>query len=292
MIYIVIPVFNRLNYTVACIESLLLQSSRDFKIIIVDDGSTDGTINVVQKNFPEIIVLSTTGNQWWSATMNVGIRYALENEITPDDFVLSLNNDLVVEPDYLEELTNIAGLYPRSIVGSISVDISTRSVEYVGYHWNAYIASRRTLLQKGLSLEAIQQSHDFLTTSLLPGRGILIPFSCFKAIGLFDEVLFPHYAGDHDFTLRAKHAGYELIISTRAVVLSYVKDTALAAMGKLPVSKYLKQSFTSIKSPLNIMTRYRWAKRHAASPHLVYFTIDMLRISKSLIMNILKGNRG
>jgi len=291
MIYIVIPVFNRLNYTVACIESLLIQTYRDFKIIIVDDGSTDGTSAVLKEKFPEVVVLHTAGNQWWSATMNVGIRYAMNNEGSKHDFVLSLNNDLVVNPDYLEQLIHTEALHQKCIVGSISVDIANKDVDYVGHHWNAYVASKRPVLKKGLSLEFIQQSHEYLTTSLLPGRGILIPFSCFKAIGLFDVEQFPHYAGDHDFTLRAKYAGYSLIISTRAVVLSYVKDTAIAVMGRLSVGKYLNQSFTSIKSPLNITTRYRWAKRHAASPHLVYFTIDMLRVSKSLIGKILTGNR-
>lgn len=288
MIYIVIPVFNRLNYTRACIDSILQQTFKDFKIIIVDDGSTDGTSEVVSKNYPEVIVLKTPGDRWWSASMNVGIQYAMENQVTPDDFVLSLNNDLVIEPDYLEQMTTLARLHPKSILGSIAVDISSKSVEYVGLHWNPYLATKRRLLKRGLSLEHIQRSHEYLTTSLLPGRGILIPYSCFKAIGLFDELTFPHYAGDYDFSLRAKQAGYKLIINTRAVVFSHVKETALAAMGKLPIGTHLKQTLTSIKSPVNIATHYRFAKRHAASPPLVYFTIDMLRISKSLILTMLK----
>jgi len=291
MIYIIIPVFNRLNYTVACIESLFKQNYVDYKIIIVDDGSTDATRMVLKEQYHQVIVLSTSGNLWWSATMNVGILYALQHGVNTTDYVLSLNNDLVVDADYLAELLNTAKLEPKSIVGSISVDIDNRSVEYVGHHWNAYMASKRPVLEKGLTLEAIQHSHEYLTSSLLPGRGILIPFRCFEDIGLFDAVLFPHYAGDHDFSLRAKQAGYALRISTRAVVYSYVKDTALAAMGKMSVGKYLKQSFTSIKSPLNIKTRYRWAKRHAASFTLFYFTIDLLRVSKSLAVNIIKGNR-
>jgi GT2 family glycosyltransferase len=288
MIFIVIPVFNRVAYTVACIESLLLQSYNDFKIIVVDDGSTDNSFTIVKEKYPNVIVLNTNGNLWWSASMNMGIRYALADNENHQNYVLSLNNDLVVEPDYLSQLMRSAALYPRAIIGSISIDISNNAVEYVGHHWNAYLASKRPAINKNLGLEAIQKSYEHIVTALLPGRGILIPFECFQEVGLFDDAVFPHYAGDHDFTLRAKNGGYKLLINTRAIVYSYVKDTALASMGKMTVKQYLKQSFTSIKSPLNIKTRYQWARRHSATPYLIYFAIDMLRISKSLIVNISK----
>ena len=71
-IAILIPVFNKLDLTIKCIESLLpLIDSKDFKnlrayIVIVDDGSADGTGSWIKTNYPDIILLSGCGNLWWS----------------------------------------------------------------------------------------------------------------------------------------------------------------------------------------------------------------------------------
>jgi GT2 family glycosyltransferase len=67
MIYIVIPVFNRKHYTKDCLLSLSAQTYSVFKTIVVDDGSTDGTADMLKEEFPEVIVLKGTGNLFWTA---------------------------------------------------------------------------------------------------------------------------------------------------------------------------------------------------------------------------------
>ena len=57
MLYIVTPVFNRINFTKQYLYALNNQTTRNFKIVIVDDGSTDGTSEMIKKNFPEVILL-------------------------------------------------------------------------------------------------------------------------------------------------------------------------------------------------------------------------------------------
>ena len=90
MLFIVIPVFNRKNFTKECLLSLQTQSRKDFSVVVVDDGSTDGTAQMLEKEFPEIIVVKSDGNLFWTAATNLGIQIALEKGAT---YVMTLNND-------------------------------------------------------------------------------------------------------------------------------------------------------------------------------------------------------
>ena len=89
-IYIVIPVHNRQDYTKACLHSLRRQSVLGFNTVVVDDGSTDGTIDVVRQQFPEVIYISGDGTLWWAGAMNRGVTWALEKGAR---YIVSLNND-------------------------------------------------------------------------------------------------------------------------------------------------------------------------------------------------------
>ena len=80
MIYVVIPVHNRKDFTRNCLLSLQKQSFQAFEVVIVDDGSTDGTAEMLREEFPELPVLKGDGNLWWTASVNMGIKYALEQE--------------------------------------------------------------------------------------------------------------------------------------------------------------------------------------------------------------------
>ena len=78
MIHVVIPVFNRLSLTKACIKSLKKQKNCEtINIIIVDDGSTDGTTAYFKKFFPEIKIIKGTGELYWGGSIKVGIDYVI-----------------------------------------------------------------------------------------------------------------------------------------------------------------------------------------------------------------------
>lgn len=292
MVSVVIPVYNRIKYTLACIETLKSQTYGDFRIIVVDDGSTDSTAEVISEKFPDVIILKGDGNLWWTKAMNIGVQHVLSLEHTGADYVLELNNDLIVKPDYIEQLVKAAQKNPHSLIGSVSADINNpNSVHYAGIIWNPYLAHRRPALNGALKLDQLQKDHEFIETSYLPGRGTLIPIGCFKEIGLFDDKNFPQYNADHDHSLRAHNAGYKLLVSTKAVVFSHVNDTGLNAMKKLSFFQYLKLSLFSIKSPSNLKIRYRWAKVHSKSHHLIYFLIDTSRVMKSVLVSSVKLNK-
>ena len=102
-IYIIIPVHNRIHFTRSCLISLRSQTNKKFITIVVDDGSSDGTCEMIQKEFPEVIVLHGNGNLWWTGAINHGVKYAVENAMM-DNYILTMNDDIVFGPNYLETL--------------------------------------------------------------------------------------------------------------------------------------------------------------------------------------------
>jgi GT2 family glycosyltransferase len=95
---------------------------------------------------------------------------------------------------------------------------------------------------------------------VLPGRGTLIPIEVFKEVGLYDFKNLPHYGADYEFSRRANMKGYDLLINYEAVVLSNVKMTGLNNRTTTLGWPDLIKSFFSIRSPNNLMNRWRFAR--------------------------------
>ena len=282
MIYIVIPVFNRLNFTINCLNSLVRQNYKDYKIIVVNDGSTDDTAKYLETNYPDVLQLHGNGDLWWAGSTNLGVQKALQLSGSGNDYILTLNNDLEVKEDYLQSLLNVAVKNPNSLVGSVSVDINAPDkIHFAGTRWNSKTAKYRGAVSENICYKEIASLQDTIATDLLPGRGVLIPITVFIKIGVYDFSTFPHYMADEDFSLRAKKVNYELLIATKAVVYNHVDATGLQK--RKHDLKYYKDVFTSVKSPVNTHYRWNWAKRHATIFPPLYFMADTLRIIKSLL---------
>ncbi|GAB3811541.1 hypothetical protein GCM10028895_01770 [Pontibacter rugosus] len=116
MIYIVIPVFNRKNFTRECLKSLEAQTNKEFKVVVVDDGSTDGTAEMLRDEFPQVDVLFGDGGLFWTASVNLGIQHALKSGA---DYVMTLNNDLEVSTDFIAQTYKWIKEKPEAIIGAL-----------------------------------------------------------------------------------------------------------------------------------------------------------------------------
>ncbi len=269
MIYIIIPVFNRWHFTELCLLSLLKQNFHKYKIVVVDHGSTDGTSEKIATQFPLVIVITGDESMWWAAATNLGVQYAISNNA---DFVLTLNNDLEVNSDYLNSLLKIYYENKPCLVGSLTVDIKNQDkILFIGGTWNKYLAKYKAHNNIYKSVKNLDTNFEKIESDMLPGRGVLIPIEALQKVGLFDEVNFPHYCADDDFSVRCKYEGFKLIVSIKSIVKSYTDDTN---------SLFKFTNFTSIRSPLNFSTRYKWARKHTPMP-ILYFIIDIARIITS-----------
>ena len=189
MIYIVIPVHNRKSFTKDCIQSLQNQTYKDHKIIIVNDGSTDGTKEMLETEFPDVIVIHGDGNLFWTKAINLGIRKALA---LGAEYVFTLNNDTVAKSDLLEKMMEWAVKTPNALLGSLDLNFNTKKPYYGGEIINWPLAKSRLILDD-LDEGARHGLHE---VSLFPARGLLIPRKVFDAIGLFEEKKLPHYIAD------------------------------------------------------------------------------------------------
>lgn len=217
MIYVVIPVHNRKRYTRDCILSLQNQTYKDHKIIIVDDGSTDGTTEMLETEFPRVIVLRGDGNLFWTKAINIGIRKALD---LGADYVFTLNNDTIATSDLLEKMMDWAQKTPNSLLGALDLNFNTKKPYYGGEIINWPLAKSRYLLEK-LDESARHGLHE---VSLFPARGLLIPRQVFEKIGLFEERKLPHYMADYDFTHMAIRNGFKVYCNYDAKLYTFPEE--------------------------------------------------------------------
>lgn len=292
MISIVIPVHNRKDYTRQCLACLLVQTYRDFQIIVVDDGSADGTSEMIRQEFPEVIVLEGDGNLWWAEATNWGIRYAQKNQNRrQQDFVLTLNDDTRVNPDYLQSMLDAHKRYQPCLVGSVSVDNDNPDkLEYAGSEFELYTAGGRHLAADyGYSYQTLISQTSFVESQSLPGRGTLIPMDVFDKIGLFDSKNFAHYMADVEFSIRARKAGYRLIVNAFSLVYEFVSATGIQVEKGVSLKQFI-DGFTSIKSPTNLRVRYNFAIAHSKSG-LLYFVFDVGRICTGFLLRKIRMMR-
>src|SRR5690606_10813637 len=93
--------WNGFDYTKACIESLRQITYPHWQVILVDNGSTDGSLEKLEALFPEAVFLASSENIGFTGGNNLGISYALEQGYP---YILLLNNDTLVEKGFLEPL--------------------------------------------------------------------------------------------------------------------------------------------------------------------------------------------
>ena len=254
-ICIIIPVHNRIDFTVACINSLKKQTVKDFEIVVVDDGSTDGTSEVISVSFPEVTLLKGDGNLWWSGATNLGVKHALKNDY---NYIFCLNNDTEVMPDYIEKMIYWAEQKPPALFSSMAYDITTGEPLYVGARMDWKHGIDEALINKIPKAEF----HGLIAVTHLPGRGLWIPAIVFDKIGLFDAKNFPMKAADYDFTFHAAKAGFPLFCNCDATLYSYTKEvTGSEYTKKFSLRNYYKH-LTETKGSANIIVMWRYIMKN------------------------------
>ena len=128
MIYIIIPVHNRINNTIKCLNSIYEQEYDNIQIIIIDDGSTDGTKQIIEDKYSEVTVLNGTGSLFWTGAVHYGVNYILSLAGKKDDWVLLINNDVVITEGVIDKLIAFSENKNRNvIVNALSVDLNDKN---------------------------------------------------------------------------------------------------------------------------------------------------------------------
>ena len=104
LIHVILPVHNRVATTKKFIECLQQQTYRNFQLILVDDGSNDGTTEYVKGQVDDVIVLTGNGNLWWAGALHKAYKHLKAIDARNDDLVWIINDDVIFEPQYFEKL--------------------------------------------------------------------------------------------------------------------------------------------------------------------------------------------
>jgi len=251
---IVVPTYNSVSDCLSCLESLMKLTYPSFEVIVVDDGSTDGTAEAVSRLYPKVRILRGDGNLWWTACMNLGSRDAVRRGA---DYVLAMNDDVRVAPDSLEELVRCAEENKPCIVGSLIYYLDDPERIWcagAAFRWpfpgGVPIGERQ--LDRG-QFEGVREVEH------TPGMGTLYPRDILLELDYFDPKL-RHYLCDSDFTLRARMRGYRVLVTSRSRIFNRVEKTGFRLRVEGITWPEIKALFTSLRSVhhLGTMPRFIW----------------------------------
>ena len=260
-VYVVIPVYNRLAFTEACVKCLSAQTYPALRIMVVDGGSTDGTPEQIRREYPHVEVLQDQKELWWGEAMQLGIEHCLRHSRRDDDMLLMMNNDTLIDPDYVATLVRVSQEQNAAVGGAI-VDSSNPSRvldagEFID--WNTYSFPVKTVREPG---ETYVNEVD-----LLSGRGTLVPLRMVRQAGNVNGARFPHYIADCEFFSRLKRNGFRLGVTWDAVIRSHVGVTGLSTHHADPLTfAEVWQALFSRRSMDNVGNHWRFIEDCAPAP--------------------------
>jgi GT2 family glycosyltransferase len=195
----------------------------DYQIILIDNGSPDDSVKIFQKNFgthPAVTLLRTTSNLGYVGGNNFGIKYGLDKKF---DYFLIVNNDVLVDPDFLEILINEINKNPRSL-------LAPKIYFAPGYEYHRHRYSKKDLGKVIWAIGGILDWQNIYGSNLgidevdigqydqnppapdfISGCCFLVNRQFFEDVGLFDEKYYL-YLEDADLSRRALKLGYRLVV--------------------------------------------------------------------------------
>ncbi len=209
---IIIVNWNGLAHLPECLDSLMAQTFQDFEVVLVDNGSQDGSLALMRERYPWVKLVELPDNTGFATGNNVGLAHAR------GEYIVALNNDTRAEPDWLATLVAVVDANPTAgMVGS----------RICSYHDHDLIDSLgHGVCRDGMSRGRFRlQRWSDLKSTMAAVEEIIFPSACvalyrramLDETGFFDDDYFA-YAEDTDLGLRCRLAGWGALLATGAVV--------------------------------------------------------------------------
>lgn len=261
---IIIPNWNGADLLQECIDSLLLQTYKNLSIIVVENGSVDTSIQILNKYGDNITVLPQKVNLGFAGGVNVGIQYAIDNG---SEYVGLFNNDATADINWAAKLVEV--LDADSKVGIVTSKIVIEGSNRLDSTGDWYTTTGMPF-PRGRG-EIDNKQYDKLTTVFgASGGASLYRTTLFQQIGLFDEDFFAYYE-DVDISFRAQLHGWVVKYQPKAVAHHKLSATS-SKLGYFAIGQSAKNFwFLYIKNvpyPLSVRflpsALYRYARMFAA----------------------------
>lgn len=250
---VIIPNWNGKDMLKTCLASLKKQTFKDFEVVVVDNGSIDGSVNYIEKFFPEVKLVKLPKNTGFAPAVNLGIK------ICVGEMIMLLNNDTEVDKDCLKLLVNTATV--KKEVGFIAAKIlnfkNRNIIDSAGDYIDAVGHSDNIGRGEKDGEKFSKPGFIFLAT----GGGTLFKREVFEKIGFFDHDFFA-YMEDVDFCLRAQLRGIKGWYEPKAKIYHIHKATSSRNPGFTEYLQYRNMTITVLKNfPKEVFLKdFNWLK--------------------------------
>jgi GT2 family glycosyltransferase len=222
LVYVVVLNWNNAPETIDCLKSLENSDYDHYFPLVIDNGSTNGSVREIREAYPDVLLLELETNSGYADGNNIGIQYALDSGA---DYVMILNNDTLVDPKMLGELVKLAE--SNSKIGMIGPkmycfdpkDTIFAAGSYI--NWSGGQTTHRGLYQHDSCLDYIQEPE---AVDFIAGCGVLVSREFLEKVGLLDTIYFLNFE-DVDWGERGRRQGFEIIFTPQAVMWHKVSGT-------------------------------------------------------------------
>jgi GT2 family glycosyltransferase len=263
------------------LSSLKKQTYKDFQIVVVDNGSTDDSLQFIEKQFPEITVVKLDNNYGFATAINAGVKAVNTN------YVAFLNNDTEIDPKWLDEIMKCAKKHP-DIVSFCSKLLNfddRKKIDGVGIRINEVGQARSIGWEEKDTGQYDFEMEIFGAT----GGAALFKRDVFIKVGMFDEHYFM-YSEEVDWAFRAQFLGYKSLYCPKAIVYHKHKASSSKRKQMLEYWQFTNMFMTIIKDfPKSILFKkwrllkivlvyfntiwYQWRSGYLWQPFAVTFTL-------------------
>lgn len=238
-LYILLPVHNRCEVTRSFLCRLLRQTFTGWRLILIDDGSVDGTSEMAAELVPAITIVKGNGSLWWAGSLQAGIGWLRDNKVSRDSAVLIINDDTEFDEDFLQKALEALAESQAAIIKPYVYSSETGSLLDAGVHmdWG----------RLSCTLELAPERINCLST-----RGLFMRLSDLERIGGFFPRLLPHLLSDYEFCIRARRKGLSLVaLPSPSMRSSEVRPELKGRNGTLMERLRYLRSYKSYENPID-----------------------------------------
>ena len=221
LVSIIIINWNGLSHLKKCLPSLSLQKYKHVEVIIVDNASTDGSVEYIEKNFPKIKVVVNDRNYGFAHGNNIGYEHV------KGDYVLFLNNDTKVKSDFIIELLNVVDKDKRIAGAQSKILLMDEPTKYDSI--GAFLTSTGFLYHYGVAKEDRPQYDHQINLYSAKGACMLFRKSVLEKIKVHGEIMDKSYFAyfeETDMCHRVWLAGFRIVYAPKSIIFHKVGATS------------------------------------------------------------------
>jgi GT2 family glycosyltransferase len=214
LVYVVVLAWNHVEDTIECLESIMASDYDPFKVLLVDNASTDNTIDIVSNRFSEVEIVRSDKNLGVSGGYNLGMRVAYEKGA---DYLLIANNDISIHPKMISHLVDALEKHPQAGMGMPKIFhyYGDRSRLWcAGAYWRKFPPTVKML---GYNVRDSEEYSKIKEIAYAPSCCLILRREAIEVAGYFDTAYF-FYFDDWDYSSRINRAGFKILFVPDAIM--------------------------------------------------------------------------